>query len=153
MCPWVIKNQLPGATICCQNAPVVISHKDNKLHKILHSLWTFNRVYFTCFHNKYFKEKTSLCVLTLLLSGYSELNFENCPWFIWNCPWFMPNSHEPGTILKCKLPLVHAGLFQGLVSGVHSEQLLTYHHYPAKPGGSSTWIAFTSSWSHNHNKL
>ncbi len=45
------------------------------------------------------------------------LYFENCPKFIWNCPWFMPKPHEPGmpsAILKCKLPLVPTGLFQGL---------------------------------------
>ena len=35
--------------------------------------------------------------------------------FIWNCPWFMSNPHEPGAILKCKLPLVPTDLFQGLV--------------------------------------
>ena len=66
------------------------------------------------------KEIRSLCVLTLLCYGNIELYFENCPLFIWNCPWFMSNSHEPGAILKCKLSLVYACLFQGLPIPSHT---------------------------------
>ncbi len=37
----------------------------------------------------------------------------------------MPNPHETGAILKCKLPLVHAGLFQCLVES-HFALFLLY---------------------------
>ncbi len=64
----------------------------------------------------YTKENRPLCVLTFLCTGNIELYSENCPWFIWKCPWFMPNSCEVGAILKRKLPLILAGLFQGLMN-------------------------------------
>ena len=41
--------------------------------------------YFTCLHNKYHRNQ-SLCALTCLCSGSSELHFENCSLFIWNHP-------------------------------------------------------------------
>ncbi len=118
--PWAIKNQLPGAAICCQNAPVgvAILHKAYiKLQSYICCELSF-KSYFPCFRNKYFKENRSLCVLTLLCSGNIELYFENYPWLVCNCPWFMPNPREQGTILKCKLPLVLVDLFQGL-SGLY----------------------------------
>ncbi len=60
------------------------------------------------------KENRSLCVHTLLCFGNVELHFENCPCFISNWTWCMPNPCELSSILKCQLPLVSAGLFQGL---------------------------------------
>ncbi len=56
--------------------------------------------------------------IPLLCFGNIELCFEIAPGsFGINCPWFMLNPCEPGAILKCKLPLVPAGLFQGLNQG------------------------------------
>ena len=120
MHPWALKNLQPGATICCQNAPVAIGHKDIITYRnsyiLLRELCFVS--YFTCFHNKYQRKAASLFPYLLISSGNSEY-FENCPWFIWNClmvhaksPW------EPGAILKCKLLLVPAGLFQGLGLGL-----------------------------------
>ena len=120
------KNQLPGATVCCQIAPVAIRHKDiiNYRNSYICCELSFGS-YFTCFHNKY-QSNRSLCVHTLLCFGNIELYCENCPCFMWNCPWFMPNHCEPGSILKCKLPLVPAGLFQGLLSDLHASTA----HFP-----------------------
>ncbi len=100
MHPWAIKNQLPGATICCQNAPVSIHHKDiiNYRNSYICCELSFGS-YLTCFHNKY-QRKSVLCVLTFLCSGNVELYFVNCPMFMpiplkqaqfWNanCPWFL----------------------------------------------------------------
>ncbi len=103
-----------GRKNCCQNAPVAIRHKNiiNYINSYICRELSFES-YFTCFHNKYQRNPVSF-VLTLLCSGNIGLYFENCPWFIWNCPWFTPNPHEPGAIVKCKLPLGPAGLFQGL---------------------------------------
>ncbi len=105
MHPWVIKNQVLGATFCCQNALVVIRHRK----PYICCEPSFGN-YFTCLH-KYFIKNLLLCVLTLLLSGNTELYFENCSWFNRNCPWFIPNPHEPGAILKCKLQLLLVSLF------------------------------------------
>ena len=86
--------------------------------------------YFTYFHNKYKRKSVSLCPYFVICFGNIELYFENCPCFIWNGPWFMPDQCEPGAILKCKLHLVPAGLFQGLfVMILISATLAAFYQY------------------------
>ena len=104
---------------------MAICHKDNKITEILTLAVNFpSWELFYLFSSSIPKKLLSLCVHTLLSYSNIELYFENCPWpwFIWDCPWFMPIPREPGAILKCKLLLVPAGLFQDLV--IQSSQSL-----------------------------
>ena len=85
--PWVIKDQLLGATICCQNVPVTICHKDIITYKnsyIFRELIIYLWVTFTCFRNKYWK-KISLCLCNFLVT------------VLWKLP-----------LVHLDLPLVHA---------------------------------------------
>ncbi len=63
--PWFF--ELPGTTICCQNAPMAIHHKDimHYRNSYIYLLWTFLWELFYLF-SKYFEENQSLCILTLL---------------------------------------------------------------------------------------
>ena len=94
-----------GATIYCQNAPVATRHKDIIITEILTFAVNFPSGVILLVFIINAKENRSLCVHTLLCSDNIEL-------YLANCPWLIPNPREPGAILKCKLPLVPAGLFQ-----------------------------------------
>ncbi len=109
--PWAIKKQLQGATICCQNAPVAILHKDiiNYRNSYICCELSFGS-YFTCFHNKYFKENQSLCVFTRyilvtltcimkiasgsfgIVPGSSQISVKQAQFWNANCPWFPPSN-------------------------------------------------------------
>ena len=60
--PWAMKNKLPGAIICYQNAPVVILHKDVMNYRNSYICCELSFVsYFSCFHNKCQRKSVSLC--------------------------------------------------------------------------------------------
>ncbi len=97
---WVIKSQLPGATIRCQNAPVAIHHVINYRNSYICCELQFRSYLLVSIIN--ISKKIGLLV-SLLCCALVTLTWyiQNCPWFIWN--WFMSNPCKPGSILKSKL--------------------------------------------------
>ncbi len=89
MPPWAIKNQLPGATILRQNAPVVIRHK----YLINYMILTFAVNFHSGVILLVFTKNTKLKIC--LFGPYFVICFGNID--IWKLPLF-----------HLELPLVHA---------------------------------------------